>query len=173
MLFSFLALLLTKDKIYEFSELYKFEYGWHAIFFLKLRENSELLSKTLFIFLISDKGDLEKIIYTKALILRSDKPKTFWTSVKKLQGIGDKIKAIYIKDHCNRPVYDNGKEEEITDIFRILDKENQNFDQRTDRVVRDYMTVKENDISYHYRTSCSKINDQFEYISRQELDVIQ
>ena len=39
--------------------------------------------------------------------------KTFWTSIKKLQGTGDQIKETYIKDHNDRPICNNTQKENI------------------------------------------------------------
>ena len=102
-------------------------------------------------------------------------PKTFWTSVKKLLGTGNKVKATYIKDHNNTPIYDNDKKEQIfrhywENIFRISDEENQNFDPHTDRTVTTYISQHRQDTLPHDRTDYTRLTDDYTRITKNELD---
>jgi hypothetical protein len=68
-------------------------------------------------------------------------PKTFWTSIKKLQGNETKTKAQYLLDHNAKKVYDDDKKETLfrnywQKVFRISEEENAEFDQVTDRIVK-------------------------------------
>ena len=102
-------------------------------------------------------------------------PKTFWTSIKKLQGTGDKIKATYIKDHNDRPIYDNVQKEHIfrhywQNIFKISDEENQNFDQHTDQQVTDFLIPRREHLKPYTQTDYTRLDYQFDTVTTEELD---
>ena len=102
-------------------------------------------------------------------------PKTFWTSVKKLQGTGDKIKASYIKDHYNQTVYDKDKKENIfrqywRNIFNISEDENRDFDQKTDTLANDFLAHRQHNLTPYQNTDLNRTDPNFDIVTREELD---
>ena len=105
-------------------------------------------------------------------VSKTNDPKQFWTSIKKLQGNSNKTNMKYIRDHHNNLIQDPTHIETIfrqhwKDVFRISDEENQNFDQDQETEIEDIILDNRHNLRPYITTDNTRI--QQTYITDDEL----
>ena len=94
------------------------------------------------------------------------KGKDFWTDIKRVLGGKETRGVMYLRDHHNNEVHDDLAKERLfrehwSNIFRISDEENEDFDQETEREIGDILSINQDifnslDRITHYEHATSR-----------------